>query len=190
MMKHQNLNRDVCSHKHAFFLDNIFRKWFQNPDRIVGEYISKGDVVIDLGCGPGFFSIEMAKMAGSDGCVYSVDLQKEMLDKVDVKALKNKVNDRIVLHQCLEGRIGLDETIKADFILAYYMMHEVPDQAAVLKEVKLMLKPGGRFLIVEPIFHVSRKAFEVTIKTAEKIGFHSLERPAKKGGRSLLLTLP
>jgi len=74
-MYNKEYKGDVCSHTHSFFLDNFLRRLIQNPKKIVGEYIKKGDTIIDLGCGPGYFSIAMAKMVGDTGRVYSVDLQ-------------------------------------------------------------------------------------------------------------------
>lgn len=179
----------VCSHRHSFALDNIFRKLLQNPGKIVGEYVSRDDTVFDIGCGPGFFSIDMARMVGPGGQVFAVDLQKEMLEKVRKKAEKLGLADRITLHQCSEHSIGLDDDIKADFILAYYMVHETPDQKQFLTQIKSLLKKNGRFLLVEPFFHVNRKKFQRMTRVAEKIGFQILDTPAKKGGRSLLLSV-
>ena len=189
-MTNQPVQGGVCSHRHAFFLDNIIRGWLQNPRRIVGEYVSKGDVVIDMGCGPGFFSVAMAGMVGREGRVFCVDLQPEMLDKTMAKARRKNVSDQVRVHRCLEDRIGLDESVGADFILAYYMVHELPDQAAFFDEVRSLLKPDGRFLVVEPKFHVSRGAFDLTCRTAQTHGFVVSGSPSGKGGHSLLLTLP
>ncbi|MBU2481355.1 MAG: SAM-dependent methyltransferase, partial [Proteobacteria bacterium] len=69
-MYNKKFKGDVCSHSISFILDNFFRRILQNPEKIVKEYIGNGDTVIDLGCGPGFFSIEMAKMVGTTGKVY------------------------------------------------------------------------------------------------------------------------
>ena len=89
---------DVCRPSHSILLDNFFRRMFQKPRKIVGEYIQNGDTVIDLGCGPGFFSIDMAEMAGSRGKLYAVDLQNEMLDKVKKKAEAKGLTHRICFH--------------------------------------------------------------------------------------------
>ena len=178
---------DVCSHKHAFALDNFIRKVFQNPKKIVGEYIKAGDTVIDLGCGPGFFTIDMAGMVGDTGHVIAVDLQKEMMEKVDKKAKAKGVHHIITRHRCPADGIDLDENSIADFILAFYMVHETPDQERFLEQVKQLLKPDGRFLLVEPLFHVSKKKFQRTENIAQKVGFTIINRPRKKGGRSLLL---
>jgi ubiquinone/menaquinone biosynthesis C-methylase UbiE len=179
---------DVCRPSHSILLDNFFRRMFQKPRKIVGEYIQNGDTVIDLGCGPGFFSIDMAEMAGSRGKLYAVDLQNEMLDKVKKKAEDKGLTHRICFHKCPQDSIGLGEHVKADFILAYYMMHEVPDSRQFLNEIRGLLKKDGRLLIVEPTFHVTKKKFIKMLKEVEDIGFSIVDTPLKKGGRSLLLS--
>ena len=56
----------ICSWQHAWFLDNWVRRGVHNPDRIMGRYIEEGQTVLDLGCGPGMFSLAMAKMVGEE----------------------------------------------------------------------------------------------------------------------------
>lgn len=177
----------ICPHKFAFMLDNIFRRWLQHPKKIVGEYIRPGDTVIDLGCGPGFFTIDMAKMVGSAGKVIAVDLQKPMLEKVARKARRHGVSEWVTYHTCEELDIGLEA--KADFILAFYMIHETPDPHAYLLQVKNLMKANARLLVVEPKMHVSNQAYEQMARQAQEVGLIVLDRPSKKGGRSLLLGL-
>jgi len=188
-MYNKEYKGDVCSHTHAFFLDNFFRRIIQNPKKIVGEYIAEGDTVIDLGCGPGYFSIDMARMVGSSGKVIAVDLQKEMLEKTQGKAKRLSLEDRIIFHNCPQDKIGLNGDMKADFILAYYMVHETPDHFKFLTEVKTLLKEQGKFLLVEPRFHVSKKQFQQIARDVENAGFKILGSPPKKGGHSLLLSV-
>jgi hypothetical protein len=57
----------VCPVERAGSLDNRFRRLLQNPRKILGPYIEEGMTVLDLGCGPGFFSIEIAQMVGKSG---------------------------------------------------------------------------------------------------------------------------
>jgi ubiquinone/menaquinone biosynthesis C-methylase UbiE len=54
----------LCSWKIAFALDNPIRRIIHNPKKILGGYIELGQTVLDLGCGPGTFSLAMAKMVG------------------------------------------------------------------------------------------------------------------------------
>jgi len=46
-----------------------------------------------------------------------------------------------------------------------------PDQERFFEEIKSILKPAGRILIVEPSFHVTKRAFEETLRKARDIGF-------------------
>lgn len=177
-------NSHVCPSRFSFMLDNFVRRMFQRPEKIVGEYIRQGDTIVDLGCGPGFFTIDMAKLAGPSGKVYAVDLQTAMLEKVEKKAERRNLSDRIVCHQCSEDQIGLG--IKADFILAFYMVHEVPDAAAYLAQIRDMMKKDARLLVVEPKMHVSKESFDKMLSTAASQGLVLCGQPEKKGGFSAL----
>jgi len=70
-----NKSTDVCPYQKAWTLDNWVRRFLQNPYKIVGKYIKEGQVVMDLGCCLGFFSLAMAELVGEKGKVISVDIQ-------------------------------------------------------------------------------------------------------------------
>jgi ubiquinone/menaquinone biosynthesis C-methylase UbiE len=165
----------VCPVERAGSLDNRFRRWVQNPRKILSPYITKGMTVLDLGCGPGFFSIDIAQMVGTSGRVIASDLQEGMLQKLKAKIQGTELEERIILHRSQENRIGVSE--KVDFVLAFYMVHEVPDQEGFFNEISSILKPGGRVLFVEPPLHVSKKAFEKTVRTARAAGLTPAGRP-------------
>ena len=175
----------VCPVQLAGSLDNRFRRIFQNPLKILGPYIKEGMSVLDIGCGPGFFSIDMAQMAGKSGNVIAADLQTGMLKKLEKKIRGTELEGRIRLHQCKKDGIDLGE--KVDFALAFYMVHEIEDKMAFFREVSALLNPKGRFLIVEPPFHVSKREFERTINTACEAGLKLLMRPDIFLNKSALL---
>lgn len=187
MKVEQGKNR-VCSHNHAFGLDNIIRKLFQSPKRIVGSYIKSGDIILDLGCGPGFFTIEMAKMTGRKGRVVAVDVQSEMLDKLADKIWDTELAKRIDLHKGETDSTNLPQNLEADFVLAFYMVHEIANPGRFFKEIRQNVKKGGNMLVVEPPFHVSRSSFETYINLAEEAGWNVSAKPKGKGGYGLLLT--
>jgi hypothetical protein len=116
----------VCPVERAGSLDSRFRRWLQNPRKILSRYIKEGMTVLDLGCGPGFFSIDIARMVGKSGRVIASDLQEGMLQKIRDKIHGTEFEERITLHQPPKGRIGVSENV--DFVLAFYMIHEVPNQ--------------------------------------------------------------
>lgn len=168
-------NNRVCPVERAGSLDNRIRRWLQNPKKILGPYIEEGMTVLDIGCGPGFFSIDMAQLVGKSGRVIASDLQEGMLHKLREKIHGSKFENRITLHKCEENKIGVLEEI--DFVLAFYIVHEVPNQEDFFNEIGVILKPKGQMLIVEPPFHVSKSAFEETIRKARNAGFTLVERP-------------
>ena len=165
----------VCPVERAGSLDNRIRRWFQNPRKILGPYIKVGMTILDMGCGPGFFSVELAEMVGKSGRVIAVDLQEGMLRKLKNKIKGTELEKRISLHQCEKNRIGV--SVGVDFVLAFYMVHEIPNPDEFFKEIQSILKPNGQVFIVEPPFHVSKTAFEETVKKAGTSGFTPVERP-------------
>jgi ubiquinone/menaquinone biosynthesis C-methylase UbiE len=165
----------VCPVELAGSLDSRIRRWFQDPRKITGPYLREGMTVLDLGCGPGFFSIDMAYLVGKTGRVIAADLQEGMLQKLGNKIKGTELENRITLHKTGANNIGLTEQF--DFVLLFYMVHEVPDKAALFREIGSVLKSNGQVLMVEPPFHVSKKAFEETIETAREAGLIAVERP-------------
>ena len=171
-----NLGKNhVCPVGIARGLDNRIRRWLQDPRKILAPYIEESMTVLDLGCGPGFFSIDMARMVGKSGRVIAVDLQEGMLHKLRDKIHGTEFEERIILHKCEKNRIGV--SMKVDFALAFYMVHEVPNKQLLFDELISIINPNGKVFIVEPVLHVSKKAFQETVKKAQTAGFVPVERP-------------
>ena len=179
-------NKRICPVEIAGGLDNSVRRLLQNPQRILKPYISKGMTVLDLGCGPGFFSIEIAQILIDSGKVIAADLQEGMLEKVRQKIKGTELEQRIELHKCQDDNIGVTENV--DFVLAFYMIHEVPDQDKLFEELKSILKPNGKIFIVEPKFHVSKKSFENMIDRVKSIGLEIIDGPKLFLSRTVVLT--
>ena len=170
-----NENMRICPVEIAGSLDSKVRRWVQNPNKILKRYIKEGMTILELGCGPGFFTIDIAQMVGNSGQVIAADLQEGMLEKLRNKIKGTKLEDRIILHKCDEDKIGISEDV--DFVLLFYMVHEVIDKESLFHEIKSILKPDGQVLIVEPPIHVSKKEFENTIKIANNVGLSIVEKP-------------
>jgi len=176
----------VCPWWLSFTLNNVFRKMIQDPQHILAPLVRPGQVATDIGCGPGFFTLEMARLVGDRGKVFAVDLQEKMLQIVKQRAERAHLSGRIQFHQCRAQALGLQEP--CDFILAFYMVHEVPDAGSFLRELKSGLKPGGFFLLVEPKMHVSKTQFQKTVESAYAAGFRKLDVPHIRFSRAVLLT--
>jgi ubiquinone/menaquinone biosynthesis C-methylase UbiE len=166
---------NVCPWWLCATFDNPLRRLIHNPDRILAGLVRPGEIALDIGCGMGYFSIPLARLVGPGGKVICVDLQEQMLAGVRRRAERTGVADRIRLHRAGTDGLGLTETV--DFALAFWMLHEVPDQAAFLAEVRACLKPGSRLLIVEPRAHVSAAALERSVEAAHRAGLLPIGRP-------------
>ncbi len=178
-------NDRVCPVALAGGLDNRLRRWFHNPHRILEPYVREGMTAVDFGCGPGFFTLELANLVGPSGSVIAVDLQPGMLQKVRAKITGTALETRIVLHPCRPNEIGLSQSV--DFVLAFYVLHELPNQAAFFTQVRQLLSAQGHLFIVEPPLHVSRTEFETTLRTARDAGFVLVAQPRISFSKAILL---
>jgi len=175
----------VCRVEHAGELDNSIRRALQNPLKILKPYVLPGMTVLDVGCGPGFFTTGIAQLLNGSGKVIAADLQQGMLDKVALKIKGTEFENLITIHKCGTDKIGITE--KVDFILAFWMVHEVPDKVRFFEELKSILKPGGQVLIIEPKFHVRKKEFEEMISGLKTLDFEIVKGPKVFFSRAVLM---
>ena len=180
-----NRNNRVCPVERAGGLDNRIRRLLQNPQKILRPYIEEGMTVLDVGCGPGFFSIDMARMVGKSGRVIASDLQEGMLQKLRDKIQGTELDERITLHKCEENKIGVSKHV--DFVLLFYMVHEVPNKEEFFYEIRTILRSNGQVLIAEPPFHVSKSVFEKTVRKARDVGFTDVEGPNMLFSKTVIL---
>ena len=186
-MRTNHHNHKVCPWWKAYTFDNLFRRLIHKPEKMFAGLVKEGMTVVDIGAGMGFFSIAMARMVGDSGKVISVDIQSKMIKTLEKRARKRGVADKIQTILCKPDDICVKE--KADFILAFYVVHEVPDIRHLFQQVIACMKPETRFLVVEPSMHVSSNEFEQTLKLAIDSGLILLNRPKILLSRSALFGL-
>ncbi len=159
----------ICPWRLGYLIDNPLRCWVHKPRRILGNYVRPGMIVLDFGCGMGFFSIALARLVGEEGMVISVDLQEEMLQVLKKRAMRAGVADRIKTYRSSPGDLGL--STRVDFILAFWMIHEVPDRAQLFRQLAHLLCESGSLVIAEPKIHVSAEDFQETLEIAGRAGW-------------------
>jgi ubiquinone/menaquinone biosynthesis C-methylase UbiE len=177
-------NHHICTWWIAYTFDNPLRKLIHNPQKILGDYIRQGMTVMDVGCGMGYFSIGLAKLVGAGGKVIAVDLQQKMLDVMHRRARRAGIADRIVPHRCEAGRVGVRGPV--DFILAFWMVHEVSDKNNFFLELQSNLTSKGKILIAEPKMHVTADELDKTIEIAQNSGLRCGDRPEIRFSRTAL----
>ena len=175
----------VCPWQLAPLIDNCLRPLVHNPLKIFAPYVGRGMTVLDVGCGAGFASLGLAELVGEEGLVIAADLQSKMLSTVKERAVRAGLSDRIRIHLCDANRIGVREEL--DFVVAFFMVHEVPDVRTFIEEIFKLLKKDGRFFLTEPKIHVSSHDFEQLVWEAQAVGFKVVERPSVRFGQTVLL---
>ena len=141
----------VCPVWVGYLLASPVRRLFQNPDKILSPYVEDGMTVLDIGCAMGFFSLSAAKMVGPNGKVICMDIQEEMIKSLRKRALKAGVTDRIETRICTQNSLELDDMAEQiDFAFAIAVAHEIPDVSGFFSETYKTLKPGHKFLVIEP----------------------------------------
>jgi ubiquinone/menaquinone biosynthesis C-methylase UbiE len=168
-----------------FTFDNPLRKLGHNPQKMLAPYVHRGDTVLDVGCGMGYFSLGLAELVGEQGKVISADIQEEMLAGLVKRVRKAGFQNRVAPHLSLPDKIGVTESV--DFALAFWMVHEVSNRPAFLAEIYSLIKPGGGFLVVEPRLHVAGDNFERTMALCEQLGFKKVNSPKVAISRAIYL---
>lgn len=179
--------KHVCPSWLCFTFDNWLRKMLHDPGKIVAPYISPGATAVDIGPGKGYFTIPMCRLAGGGGRVIAVDIQERMLKAIRRRASAAGLAGNLTTHLSRPDDFGL--AVKADFVLSFWMVHEVPEAGQFLANVKEIMKPDAVFLIAEPLFHVTKGRFENTLKTAQDVGFKIAARPAVSFSYAAVLAL-
>jgi len=181
------MDNHVCPPVWYPTMDAEIRKYIHNPERIFAPYIKAGDTVADIGCGSGFFSVKIAGMVGETGKVVACDIQESGLDMLRRKIDGSPLERYISVHQSTIHSIGLIG--KFDFVLNFWMFHEVDFQENFMTEILAMMKPGSFYMLVEPRFHVPRKAFQKEVEIALKAGLKPVDHPKIWMSRSVVFML-
>jgi len=159
----------ICPWWLCFTFDNIFRTLIHDPEKILGPYVHEGNVALDIGPGMGYFTVPMARMVGENGRIIAADIQERMLSGIKKRVERSGLQDRIVAHLCSSHSLGINDSV--DFILAFWMLHEVPDKQRFLADLFSLLKDNGNFLLAEPKIHTTKANFEEAVRSAEHAGF-------------------
>ena len=167
----------LCPWWLGWALASPIRRLLDDPVALSRAFLAPGDRVLELGPGPGFFTIAMAEWVGPGGKVVCVDVQQRMLDQVARRAARRGLSERVVTRGCSPDGGLPDLGAAVDKAVLIHVLHEVPDPRATLAAVRRALKPGGRLLLVEPKGHCSPALFAAELWAAEQAGFS----PAPEG---------
>ncbi|MBU0462443.1 MAG: class I SAM-dependent methyltransferase [Proteobacteria bacterium] len=113
--------------------------------------IKPGSVVIDLACGKGIYSMFLSEIVGETGLIYAVDLWKEGLLLLEEQIEKKGITNIKTLLTDASKQIDIDG-YSSDICLMATVLHDFEEAGQadiVLKEIKILLKPGGCLAVIE-----------------------------------------
>jgi ubiquinone/menaquinone biosynthesis C-methylase UbiE len=178
----------LCPWWLGYFLICPARRWMQKPGAILAPYVRAGMTVVEPGPGMGFFTLELARLAGASGRVIVVDVQPAMLERLSRRAQTAGLAGRIETRLAQPESLGLKDVAgSADFVLAFAVVHEMPSVPAFFQQAAQVLKPGGHLLLAEPAGHVTPAQFDAELAAAAEAGLGLAGRPAIRRSHTALL---
>jgi SAM-dependent methyltransferase len=169
-----------CPASLSWIVDNPLRRWYMRPllDRVG---IQAGERVLELGPGPGTFTIEAARRA-EPGNLIAVDIQPQMITALDQKVREQGL-DNVVAHVADACQLPLDDgSVDRAFLVT--VLPEIPDRQGALAELRRVLRapdptegrPGGVLSVTEEFPDPDYPLACETIHWAERAGFELEER--------------
>ena len=133
---------DRVHFKMMSFVHDTLYGLFVNPYKLLNSAgLKPGQKVLEVGCGPGFFTIPAAKIVGEKGRVYALDVNPVAVEtvrrKIEEKGLKNV---EVMLADASETGLP-DESIDVAFLFG--VIHALDDVDAVMREMHRVLKAKG-----------------------------------------------
>jgi len=129
-------------------LDNEWRRENISPKNTLKEFgLLETDNFADIGCGIGYFSIAAADIIDEHNKVFALDISDEMLEDVEKRAEVADVSN-IITVKTSEYDFKIPD-MAVSFALVVNVLHEVDDKDKFVKEIKRILKPGGRVALME-----------------------------------------
>ncbi len=127
-------------HFRTFILDNPLRRLFSSPRKVVSKYASKGNVVADIGCGPGYFTLAFAEVVGPTGRVYAVDSDSKSIEILSSKAAKRGYAGGIEAHVSSAADLSFIPDSSVDFVFAKGLICCMLDHSGAVREIRRIMK--------------------------------------------------
>ncbi len=153
----------------SFFLENPLRSLFTRKDKLFRwAGIEKDMEVLELGPGPGFFTISLARWV-SRGTIHAVDIQEGMIGKLKQKLAKKGIgNVKTYISPAWQLPLGNGSI---DIVFAYQVLEEVNDLKTSTLEIYRVLKPNGILAIFQLKFDFGKEQKEAMRATLPEAGF-------------------
>lgn len=154
----------------ALFIDNPIRRRIQPPAKVVDWIgIQEGICVLEIGPGPGTFTIKAAKRVGEKGKIFAIDVQPAVVSKLNSRLQKEKIANVITKVVSAYELPFQDKTFDRVFMIA--VLAEIPDKKKALLQIKRVLKDNGLLAIGEFLPDPDYPRRKTVIHWCENAGF-------------------
>ncbi len=178
----------VCPWWIGWLLASPIRRLQQDPVRIIAPYVRVGMTVLEPGPGMGFFTLPLARAVGDSGRVIALDVQPRMIAGLKRRAARAHLLGRIDARVVKSTSLALDDFRSVvDFVLAFAVVHEMPNADAFFAETAVSMKPGARTLLAEPSGHVGSQQFAAELDAARRSGLVPVDHPSIARSSAALL---
>jgi SAM-dependent methyltransferase len=173
------MSAHVCPWWLGWVLASPLRKLRHDPAAILHPYVREGMTVLEPGPGMGFFTLELARRVGPTGRVIAIDVQPRMLSGLRRRVRRAGLDGRVEARLTAQDALGVVDLAGAvDLVVAFAVVHELPDPTRFFAEIRPTLAPGGKVFLAEPAGHVKPAEFERTLGAAASSGLRREPGPA------------
>ncbi|MGV8039040.1 MAG: methyltransferase domain-containing protein [Thermoanaerobaculaceae bacterium] len=169
-----------------------FRRLLEHPTRMLAPWVREGMLVVEPGCGMGYFTLDLARLVGPAGRVVAVDVQERMLAALRRRAARAGLAERIDARPRGQREPRPRRPRRHGRPRARHphdprgARTRPPSSASCWAA----LRPGAPLLVIEPKGHVSAVELGASIELAVAAGLEVIQRPIASAPRSALLRRP
>jgi SAM-dependent methyltransferase len=127
-----------------------------------------GERVLEVGPGTGYYTLDVAEAVGRGGSVEILDVQQEMLDHTMRRAAERGLANVTPTLADATAMPYEDDSFDAAYLVT--VLGEVPDQRAAVRELRRVLRPGGRLVVGELFGDPHMVTFGSLLRHAEVSG--------------------
>jgi len=145
--EHEHIQSDISLYERQE-AQNQVRMYWQMPNRVLDEIgVESGQIIADVGCGIGYFTMRLAKKVSNSGMVYASDIDTGALAFLKEKAVRQNIRNLKIIQGKEDDPLLPGSAI--DMVLIVNTIHLIDRPSEYLSNLKSCLKPDGKVVIVQ-----------------------------------------
>ena len=173
----------------ALSLLNPLRGWIQPIARVLPTFrFAEGHTVLELGPGPGYFTVEASRAVGAAGRVICVDVQPAMLSILAERLREGRAtNARWVAGDAVRLPLA-DGCVDEAFLVT--VLGKIPNRPRALAELRRVMKAGGVLSVMETLTDCDYQLEDSVRDLCRAYGFDEIDHERRRLGYTLCFSAP